>query len=132
MPYEWHRLFCYCKSTFFCGMHFCLQYDNYSAYYASFMLDAFRHPLCSKLYQHNRLVPSSVLNPLMFLCFINDLPEDIKSRIKLYADDVLLYSKITTPDDCHQLQADLHILEQWAKKWNMIFNPSKCEFLSHQ
>ena len=71
----------------------------------------------------------SVLAPLLFLCFINDLPEGIKSRIKLYTDNVLLYSIITTPYDCHQLQADLHTLEQWAKKWNMIFNPSKCEFL---
>jgi len=71
----------------------------------------------------------SVLAPLLFLCFINDLPDGIRSRIKLYADDVLLYSTITSPDDCHRLQADLKILEQWAKKWNMIFNPSKCEFL---
>ena len=75
------------------------------------------------------ITSGSVLAPLLFLCFINDLPEDIKSRIQLYADDVLLYSTITTPDDCHQLQGDLHTLEQWAKKWNMIFNPSKCEFL---
>jgi len=71
----------------------------------------------------------SVLAPLLFLCFINDLPEGIRSRIKLYADDVLLYSTITSPDDCHQIQADLIILEQWAKKWSMTFNPSKCEFL---
>ena len=40
-----------------------------------------------------------------------------------------MYSTITTPDDCHQLQADLNTLEQLAKKWNMIFNPSKCKFL---
>ena len=38
-------------------MHFCLQYHNYSAYYASIMLDAFRHLLCSKLCWHNKLVP---------------------------------------------------------------------------
>ena len=44
----------------------------------------------------------------------------IISKIKLYADNV-------PPDDCHQLQADL---EQWAKKWNMIFTPSKCDFLN--
>ena len=71
----------------------------------------------------------SVLAPLLFLCFINDLPEGIKSRIKLYADDVLLYSTITSPDDCHQLQADLSTLERWAKMWNMIFNPLNCEFI---
>jgi len=55
---------------------------------------------------------------------------DIKSKIKLYADDVLLYSTISSPDDYHQLQADLNILEKWAKKWNMIFNPQV--FSSHQ
>jgi len=46
----------------------------------------------------------------------------MKSKIKLDADDV-------PPDDCHQLQADLNILEQWAQKWNTIFSPSKCEVL---
>ena len=43
----------------------------------------------------------SVLIPLPFLCFINDLPIDIKSKIKLYVDNVLLYSTISSPDDCH-------------------------------
>ena len=46
-----------------------------------------------------------------------------------YADDVLLYTTIRTADDCHKLQADLNLLEQWAQKWNMSFNPAKCEFL---
>jgi len=71
----------------------------------------------------------SVLGPLLFLCFINDLPDQIKCKIKLYADDVLLYSTINTVDDCHTLQSDLTTLEQWACKWNMVFNPAKCEFL---
>ena len=71
----------------------------------------------------------SVLAPLLFLCFINDLPENIKNKIKLYADDVLLYSTINSLDDCHQLQADLNTLEQWANRWRIVFNPSKCEYL---
>jgi len=71
----------------------------------------------------------SVLGPLLFLCFINDLPASVKCTIKLYADDVLLYTTIRTVDDCHKLQADLNSLEQWAQRWNMVFNPSKCEFL---
>ena len=71
----------------------------------------------------------SVLAPLLFLCFINDLPENINCKIKLYADDVLLYSTIRSPNDCHQLQNDLITLEEWANKWRMIFNPSKCEYL---
>ena len=75
------------------------------------------------------VVQGSVLAPLLFLCLINDLPENIKNKIKLYADDVLLYSTINSLDDCHQLQADLNTLEQWANRWRMVFNPSKCEYL---
>ena len=71
----------------------------------------------------------SVLAPLLFLCFINDLPVNIKNKINLYADDVLLYSTINSLDDCYQLQADLNTLEQWANRWRMVFNPSKCEYL---
>ena len=71
----------------------------------------------------------SVLGPLLFLCFINDLPDQIKCKVKLYADDVLIYTTINTVEDCHRLQSDLITLEQWASKWNMVFNPTKCEFL---
>ena len=49
--------------------------------------------------------------------------------MKLYADDVLIYTTINTIEDCHRLQSDLITLEQWASKWNMVFNPTKCEFL---
>ena len=71
----------------------------------------------------------TVLTPLLFLCFINDLPNRITSKIKLYADDVLLYTTIHSQDDCHRLQQDLNTLEQWAADWKMSFNLQKCEFL---
>ena len=71
----------------------------------------------------------SVLGPLLFSCFIIDLPNQIRCNIKLYADDVLLYLTINTVDDCHRLQRDLITLEQWACKWHMVFNLTKCEFL---
>ena len=60
----------------------------------------------------------TVLAPLLFLCFINDLPNGIMSKIKLYADDVLLYTTIYSQEDCHNLQQDLNSLEEWATKWN--------------
>ena len=71
----------------------------------------------------------TVLAPLLFLCYINDITKNISSSIKLYADDVLIYRRIDSDDDCRLLQRDLLILENWAHKWNMCFSPSKCEFL---
>ena len=71
----------------------------------------------------------TVLAPLLFLCFINDLPNGIMSKIKLYADDVLLYNTIHSQEDCHNLQQDLNLLKEWATKWKMSFNLQKCEFL---
>ena len=65
----------------------------------------------------------------LLLCFINDLPNRITSKIKLYADDVLLYTTIHSQDDCHRLQQDFDTLEQWALDWKMSFNLQKCEFL---
>ena len=71
----------------------------------------------------------SVLGPLLFLCYINDIPTVVKSKIKLYADDALLYRNINSDEDITILQQDLNSLSQWAKKWQMNFNPSKCECL---
>ena len=67
-----------------------------------------------------------VLAPLLFLMYINDLPLCIHNKLTFYADDVLLYCYV---EDCLLLQQDLDALEQWSIKWQMSFNPSKCEFL---
>ena len=70
-----------------------------------------------------------MLGPLLFLCYINDITCGVSSSIKLYADDILIYRIINTEDDCKMLQRDLDLLQSWAHKWNMSFNPMKCEFL---
>ena len=72
----------------------------------------------------------SVLGPLLFLCYINDLPERVSSYCRLYADDVLLYWNIESKDDCLSLQADLNILQEWKQLWQMKFNSSKCQCIS--
>ena len=73
----------------------------------------------------------SVLGPLLFLCYINDIAHNVSSKIRLYADDTLLYRRrsIHSEQDVVALQNDLDTLSQWADVWQMSFNPSKTEFL---
>ena len=61
----------------------------------------------------------SVLGPVLFLTFINDLPENLSSRARLFADDCILYREITSYLDQHLLQQDLDRLASWEKKWGM-------------
>ena len=68
----------------------------------------------------------TVLGPLLFLIHINDLPERVKSQVRLFADDCLLYRVIRKIEDQLLLQEDLKALEEWASTWGMSFNASKC------
>ena len=68
----------------------------------------------------------TVLGPLLFLIYINDLPECISSSCSLFADDCLLYRKIETDNDRWVLQQELYNVELWARKWLMTFNVDKC------
>ena len=72
----------------------------------------------------------TVLGPLLFLCHINDLPDRVKSHIRLFADDCLLYRAINSMTDHLQLQKDLDNLQEWANEWGMKFNSKKCYILS--
>ena len=68
----------------------------------------------------------SVLGPILFLIFINDLPEFIKSLILMFADDLKLIANASRFDI---VDADLKALERWQKKWQLRFNPVKCKVL---
>ena len=69
----------------------------------------------------------TVLGPLLFLAYINDMPESLRSSdYRLFADDSLLYCAVNKASDCKLLQQDLTALEQWETDWQMSFNPSKC------
>ena len=68
----------------------------------------------------------SVLGPVLFLIFINDLPDNIRSPVRLFADDCVLYRNIKSPIDCQILQDDLNSLSQWETDWQMKFNVAKC------
>ena len=63
----------------------------------------------------------SVLGPLLFLIFINDLPSSVISKTRLIAEDCILYRHITNQNDCFILQNDLGHLAHWEDTWNMQF-----------
>ena len=72
----------------------------------------------------------SVLGPILFLVFINDLPDAIKNKlIKLFADDAKLYNVSTSLEDCVQLQQNLDSLIKWSSEWSLRVNPEKCKVL---
>ena len=68
-----------------------------------------------------------VLEPLLFLLYTNDLPDVVKqSKVRLFADDSLLYRNIKNEQDQVLLQEDLDALATWQTTWQMSYNPSKC------
>ena len=71
----------------------------------------------------------SVLEPILFLAYINDLLEQVRSRVRLIADDTAMYLALDNQADLEILQKDLEILENWEKLWDMSFNPSKCQVI---
>ena len=71
----------------------------------------------------------TVLGPLLFLVYINDLPSIVDSQIRLFADDALIYRKINSVNDTQQLQSDIEKLLEWESNWSMEFNPDKCKVL---
>ena len=63
----------------------------------------------------------TVLGPVLFNLFINDIVHGIKSEIRLFADDCICYRIIRSRDDCDQLQRDISTLGSWARQWSMKF-----------
>lgn len=72
----------------------------------------------------------TVLGPSLFLLFVNDLLSSVSARVKLFADDSVLYCHIESSADHDKLQQDLLQLEEWAARWQMNFSLSKCYIMS--
>ena len=71
----------------------------------------------------------SVLGPLLFLIYINDLDDTVGSNILKFADDTKIFRKVRSGQDSQVLQEDLDSLVRWSEKWQMSFNQDKCKCL---
>ena len=71
----------------------------------------------------------TVLGPLLFSLYINDISSDIESEIRLFADDCVCYREIKDEEDTLKLQRDIDRLGSWARKWGMRFQPVKCNMM---
>ena len=69
----------------------------------------------------------SALGPILFLVYLNDLPDKVKSQVRLFADDTAAYLAITKLAESKQLQDDLETLQAWELDWE--FNLGKCQLI---
>jgi hypothetical protein len=71
----------------------------------------------------------TVLGPLLFLIYVNDIVDQVSSHISLFADDTSLYRTIDSINDVTILNSDMQKLLQWGKKWLICFNANKTKYM---
>ena len=72
----------------------------------------------------------SVLGPTLFVIYINDLLDNLKSDGLLFADDAKVFSQVASEAEALLLQSDIDTLENWSKLWLLNFNTDKCHVLT--
>ncbi|CAM5109917.1 unnamed protein product [Eretmochelys imbricata] len=77
----------------------------------------------------NGVPQGTVLGPVLFNIFINDLEKGVKSEVAKLADDTKIFKIVKSQADCKELQKDLSKLGDWATKWQMKFNVDKCKVM---
>ena len=73
----------------------------------------------------------SILGPLLFLVFINDLLSSLSVHVLAYADDLKLFSRITLLEDAERLQCNFNKVVKWCENYNLPLNISKCHIMSY-
>jgi hypothetical protein len=71
----------------------------------------------------------TILGPVLFIIYINDLPEEINSGMFLFADDAKIFRSVTNEDDMKLLQQDIKSLQEWTEKWHLKLHPDKCKIM---
>ena len=70
-----------------------------------------------------------MIGAILFLVYINDLPAKLQSKVRLFADDTIVYMAVTNETDAAILQKDLKLLEEWENRSQMSFHLDKCNVL---
>ena len=73
----------------------------------------------------------SMLGPILFVIFINDLPDVVEGQVKIFADDTKLFKAIHSEEDSRELQKDLNSLCDWSDKWILRFNMGMCGIMHY-
>ena len=71
----------------------------------------------------------SVLGPILFLIYVNNIPEMVNCRIQMFADDTKLFRAVKYIGDCNILHNELNTLSQWTNEWLLSFNVDKCKVM---
>ena len=71
-----------------------------------------------------------LISPLLFACFVNDLPEALLTDALMFADDVKLYRRVDNQADVRSMQGELDKLCKWSEMWKLKLNPGKCRVLT--
>ena len=81
---------------------------------------------------HQSLISGSIVGPLLFLIYINSLssiPFSNSTKIHLYADDVLLYHTIDSPEAFYNVQNDINEVAKWSDMNHLTLNKEKCKLM---
>ena len=109
---------------------------NLLHWFRSYLIDRYQRVVINGHYSEwlpvlSGVPQGSILGPLLFILYVNDLHSLIKSSsLKIYADDVALYTIVSSYQDCVNLQDDLARTYDWSLTWQLKLNPSKCEALN--
>ena len=76
---------------------------------------------------YSGLPQGSVLGPLLFILYINDLPDNLTHKFKLYADDGKLIIELGADRDDDDMQSNINKIVKWCKTWSMELTPEKCK-----
>ena len=111
-------------------------HDNALKLFHSYLVDRENYVFYNGTRSANYISTSGVpqgsnLGPLIFLLFINDLPDTLTCNALMFADDIKLYKNVSSINDCNDLQQDLDKLHKWCSNNHLKLNVSKCKVISY-